>query len=1171
MAGAGGSEVGRINIRVVPDLDQFRAQLLAELEALEKRGLKIKVELANAAAFKAEVESAAKGVTATVDVDANTKGVREKIKAAAAGTTAKVEVEVDDAGSFDRWQRRMQARVQSAFSKMELSVPLTAGGEADRTKNAASESALQKILALEIPLDFGDAASHRSEIQKGLEKIERSIPPVPVKIELETDYSTYKRGLSILERSSKLRPQLDTSYAGFRNGLRILTKTAELKIRPVLDEKASWELKKRLAALDDEVAKRNQDVARASADKLMLRPDFQAISPDFKPITQEELVKYKADLDTSLLEIKLNLLEQKLAHEKVEVRIKPDADMGAFARVKFGIEALFSNITVKIKTRRLTADDLLPDVAGAAGAAAKGLANVGASAGGSLPSLFSFAGILMLIVAAIAILLPPVLALAAGFVTLVPAVLALIAPIGAVMLGLGGIKKAAENAGLFADSNGDKKGGGGVGAALDAIREKVSATFEKGLTPAFEKLGGMFEAITEPMDRVAQGLVDMGTGFIEAVTQGPGLENIKSIISNIGTGLTNAAPGIRDFTDAMLELVEGISNKFPGLGTWFSGIMADFKASMVDFTAPGEDGMSRLDQLIANVRIGIEGLTSVFQAFWNQGLSDIQSPSFGQGMKDFFAAVKTFVAETLPSLSSGFKDIADLMNTLSPLFKAINFLGNGAGFITDIVGGGDANTKAAANRMEESRRAGGSFYDQWKAGAMGSGDPYEGLVDAATPAGAAAGQKFAEGAKPWTQPLPVGAAVDGSQNLMTSLKLDAPEAAPPKSTNPQVAALIESITSSAPLIQAAVDTSMAPLKTLPETMGAAFAGLTGVFQTAWAPLAGIVQTACAGVLDVVVITFGGLVNTVSTYMSAIPTLVGNAFTGAANSITGSMSSMLNAVVTGGANIITEIAGWPARVVTAVGNLSTTLTPAGEQLAAGLGTGLKSGMDKVLAYASTIAGLIAAVKGPLPKDRTTLVPAGEALMQGLDDGMQGGLQTVLDNAARMSQQISDAVNNGMDVTGMQEDIKKTLSDLQIQNDALKVQRDTIPKENKDARKAVTNQMDRISVERNKLNLFKDQNAAQLKLNKAEEDKMKPWMDAGKDAMSSALNVGQSVMDSFTQDLGISGSGALSVIGKSLIGSAASTASNFIFNTSNPDETMALFKSQQTQDSLQYTQR
>jgi hypothetical protein len=62
-----------------------------------------------------------------------------------------------------------------------------------------------------------------------------------------------------------------------------------------------------------------------------------------------------------------------------------------------------------------------------------------------------------------------------------------------------------------------------------------------------------------------------------------------------------------------------------------------------------------------------------------------------------------------------------------------------------------------------------------------------------------------------------------------------------------------------------------------------------------------------------------------------------------------------------------------------------------------------------------------------------------------------------------------------------------------------------------------------------------------------------------------------MDSFTQDLGISGSGALSVIGKSLIGSAASTASNFIFNTSNPDETMALFKSQQTQDSLQYTQR
>jgi hypothetical protein len=238
---------------------------------------------------------------------------------------------------------------------------------------------------------------------------------------------------------------------------------------------------------------------------------------------------------------------------------------------------------------------------------------------------------------------------------------------------------------------------------------------------------------------------------------------------------------------------------------------------------------------------------------------------------------------------------------------------------------------------------------------------------------------------------------------------------------------------------------------------------------------------------------------------------------------------------------------------------------------GLRNGIEDGLVSVLEFAAGIAAKIAAVKGPLTKDRTTLVPAGEALMQGLDDGMQGGLQTVLDNAAKMSQQISDAVNNGMDVTGMQDDIKKMLADLQIQNDALKVQRDTIPKEDKEARKAVTNQMDRISVERNKLNLTKDQNAAQLKLNKAEEDQAKPWMDAGKNAMSSALNVGQSVMDSFTQDLGISGSGALSVIGKSLIGSAASTASNFIFNTSNPDETMALFKSQQTQDSLQYTQR
>ena len=98
MAGAGGEEVGRISIRVVPDLDKFREQLLAELETWEKKKLKIKIELSGIKEARAEMQTATKDLTASIKAEANTAGVREKIKADVSGIKAKVKVEVDDKG-----------------------------------------------------------------------------------------------------------------------------------------------------------------------------------------------------------------------------------------------------------------------------------------------------------------------------------------------------------------------------------------------------------------------------------------------------------------------------------------------------------------------------------------------------------------------------------------------------------------------------------------------------------------------------------------------------------------------------------------------------------------------------------------------------------------------------------------------------------------------------------------------------------------------------------------------------------------------------------------------------------------------------------------------------------------------------------------------------------------
>ncbi|WP_457062768.1 phage tail protein [Mycobacteroides abscessus] len=72
MAGAGGREVGRISVRVVPDTDGFRRALKRQLEAITK------------------------GLEAKVDVDPDLKGFREKVRAGTRNLDdAKVKVDVD--------------------------------------------------------------------------------------------------------------------------------------------------------------------------------------------------------------------------------------------------------------------------------------------------------------------------------------------------------------------------------------------------------------------------------------------------------------------------------------------------------------------------------------------------------------------------------------------------------------------------------------------------------------------------------------------------------------------------------------------------------------------------------------------------------------------------------------------------------------------------------------------------------------------------------------------------------------------------------------------------------------------------------------------------------------------------------------------------------------------
>lgn len=95
MAGAGGEEVGRISIRVVPDTDRFRSDLERDVNKAEKgvRG-QVQVGLTLAKSEIAKIKQAISDIEAKVNVGANTAGVRQQIQAQTRGITAEIDVDV---------------------------------------------------------------------------------------------------------------------------------------------------------------------------------------------------------------------------------------------------------------------------------------------------------------------------------------------------------------------------------------------------------------------------------------------------------------------------------------------------------------------------------------------------------------------------------------------------------------------------------------------------------------------------------------------------------------------------------------------------------------------------------------------------------------------------------------------------------------------------------------------------------------------------------------------------------------------------------------------------------------------------------------------------------------------------------------------------------------------
>lgn len=353
---------------------------------------------------------------------------------------------------------------------------------------------------------------------------------------------------------------------------------------------------------------------------------------------------------------------------RVSVRVVPDTD-GFRRDLKRQLESIVKGVEAKINVNpdvsgfrqkvnasvkgMRTEVAVVPDVKTFRGRVKEMLSGVGDSLASIKAPSFGF-GInatgYALIASAISLLSPVIVgllgALTTGLLALPGLITAVVAPIGALVLGLDGLKKAA----------------GVLEKPFKELRDTMSAKVEEQFTPVFEKLKDIFPTLKAALPSVTQGLADMAKSFADVLTNPANLAKLDQTIRNIASGLTAAAPGIRDFTQGFLDLINGFSNKLPDIGRWFSDTGASFSKWVKDFTTAGPDGVSKFDVALKGLGDTLKILGSGLVNIAGRVLDFFSDPKKVEGFKKELQAIVTMLEKLVGLLVIAANAVSDFIN-----------------------------------------------------------------------------------------------------------------------------------------------------------------------------------------------------------------------------------------------------------------------------------------------------------------------------------------------------------------------------------------------------------------------------------------------------------------------------------------------------------------------------
>ncbi|MDM2170812.1 hypothetical protein PP404_05390 [Mycobacteroides abscessus] len=364
---------------------------------------------------------------------------------------------------------------------------------------------------------------------------------------------------------------------------------------------------------------------------------------------------------------------------EAKVNIDPDLD-GFRQKVNAATKGFDAHVQVHADTSRARAEMFALQRAGGNGGIfstlGASISEMTQSMGKSIATARPF-GVSIVAIAAAASLAVPAIGLMSGALVALPGILsAVIAPLGAVLMGMQGIKQALVNSGWAVF---DKKGKLKAGEQLAKIQDSVSKVFETGLTPVFNKLLAIIPALQEGFGAIAQGLVGMTDGFVSAITSAKGLDQIKTMFRNIGDALGQAGPGIRDFTAAMLTLSTEFSKKLPGMAQSFNNWAGRVLTWVDKITKVDASGLSQFDRAMKGLGDSLKSAGGAIGDLFLKGFDWISNPENSAKVVRFFQDMKTAIDGLWPILDKTFTRLEQLSALAAPLIKATGALASMTG------------------------------------------------------------------------------------------------------------------------------------------------------------------------------------------------------------------------------------------------------------------------------------------------------------------------------------------------------------------------------------------------------------------------------------------------------------------------------------------------------------